>query len=209
MIKREVLKAFAFLAVVVIAVGSLAACGTSGSADTVANGTANGDKKPNMAWPEGAKSEYPMLDSALAKAPMEADGGSTFTVEDRKGKVLLLNLWAIWCVPCKVEMPELVKLQDEHRDKGFQVIGLNVGNDDMEPEDFGRMKEFAGTMNLNYELVRINNQTTDDYARVAKFAGVPLSVVVDREGRMRGVFKGASPKEIQKMKETVATLVNE
>ena len=79
----------------------------------------------------------------------------------------------------------------------------------MAPEDFGRMKEFAGTMNLNYELVRINNQTTDDYARVAKFAGVPLSVVVDREGRMRGVFKGASPTEIQKMKETVATLVNE
>lgn len=206
MIKREVFKAFAFFSLAVFAAGSLVACGTSGSADTVATGNNN---KPNMTWPEGAKSEYPMLDSALAKAPMEADGGSTFTVEDRKGKVLLLNLWAIWCVPCKVEMPELVKLQDQHGDKGFQVIGLNVGNDDMAPEDFGRMKEFAGTMNLNYELVRINNQTTDDYARVAKFAGVPLSVVVDREGRMRGVFKGASPSEIQKMKETVATLVNE
>lgn len=206
MIKREVFKAFAFFSLAVFAAGSLAACGTSGSADTAATGNNN---KPNMTWPEGAKSEYPMLDSALAKVPMEADGGSTFTVEDRKGKVLLLNLWAIWCVPCKVEMPELVKLQDQHGDKGFQVIGLNVGNDDMAPEDFGRMKEFAGTMNLNYELVRINNQTTDDYARVAKFAGVPLSVVVDREGRMRGVFKGASPSEIQKMKETVATLVNE
>ncbi|MBK9164066.1 MAG: TlpA family protein disulfide reductase [Acidobacteria bacterium] len=205
MIKREILKGFAFFTLAVLAAGSLAACGTSGSADTAANG----DNKPNMTWPDGAKSEYPMLASSLAKAPMEADGGSSFTVEDRKGKVLLLNLWAIWCVPCKVEMPELVKLQDQYRDQGLQVIGLNVGNDDMQPEDFGRMKEFAGTMSLNYELVRISNETTDEYARVAKFAGVPLSVVVDREGRMRGVFKGASPTEIKKMKETVATLVSE
>ena len=48
-------------------------------------------------------------------------------------------------------------------------------------------------MNLNYELVRINNQTTDDYARVAKFAGVP-SVVVDREGRMRGLQGASRPR---------------
>lgn len=203
---------FVFAALAILISGVNNCSGPSANSDTAKTAT---PAKNAGAAPSGTKrssprsSEYPALASSLAKAPFEIEDGSTFTVEDRKGKILLLNLWAVWCIPCKVEMPHLVAMQDKYRDDDFQVIGLNVGNDDLEPESFERMKNFAAEQKLNYEIARISNKTFDDFVKMARFGGVPLSILVDRDGHMRGVFKGGSRQEIQKMESAVASLIAE
>lgn len=154
-------------------------------------------------------SAYPPLASTIASADLELIDGTTTKVDDRKGKVILLNLWGIWCGPCRVEMPHLVELQQTHGEKGLQIIGLNVGNGDMLPENVDAIKKFAADMNLNYELARIPNSITAEFNKLTKFDGVPQTVLVDREGRLRGVFLGGGSSVIKKMKETVNSVINE
>lgn len=197
---KELTRNLVYFAVFSFAISSFTACGVDQSN--------SGSSADNTSASPG-NSEYPKLAASLATAPFETEDGSTFTVEDRKGKVLLLNLWGIWCRPCLKEMPHLAKLQEKFRDNGLEVIGLNVGDADLEPEDFGKMKAFAEKLSLNYQLVRITNKTSNDFAQVTQFGGVPLTVLVDRDGRMRGVFKGASDAEIAKMNEMVAKVVTE
>ena len=55
--------------------------------------------------------------------------GDPLRLADYKGKVLFLNFWATWCVPCKVEIPVLIELQDRYRDQGLEVVGVVVMDD--------------------------------------------------------------------------------
>src|SRR5437763_3981345 len=68
-------------------------------------------------------SDYPPLVSGIADAPIEMVDGSPSKIADRKGKVVLVNLWATWCGYCRQEMPHLISMQNQYRDKGFQVLG--------------------------------------------------------------------------------------
>ncbi len=152
-------------------------------------------------------SEYPMLVGSIANADIELIDGTKFKIADRKGKVLLLNLWGVWCGPCRIEMPHLVEMQDKFREQGFQVIGLNIGDEDLQPDTTDRIQKFAAEMKLNYELARIDNNLTNEFNKLARFDGVPISMLIDRDGRLRGVFAGAGPKVITRMKEVVPQVI--
>ena len=152
---------------------------------------------------EKPKSEYPPLQASIAQADVENLDGSTFKVADKKGKVLLLNMWATWCGPCREEMPELVKLQDKYRDQGFEIIGLNT-NDGDTPE---MINDFAKEQKLNYTLTFAPTAMQVDIVRFTKNEGIPQSLLVDRDGNLRGVFLGGSESEIAKMKATVAKVM--
>jgi thiol-disulfide isomerase/thioredoxin len=130
--------------------------------------------------------------------------GKSFDITTERGNVVMLNLWATWCGPCRSEMPALVKMQDAHRDKGFEVLGLNT--DDETVEDINR---FAGEMKLNYTLVWADTAVQAALLNISKFNGIPQSFIVDREGNLRGVFKGANPADVKKMQELVEMIVNE
>lgn len=205
---KEVLRNLAYFCVLAGVFSGFSGCGDSSVVD-VQKPAENVAATPNGPETKKRTSEYPPLSSKLATAEIELIDGTVTTAEERKGKVLLLNLWGIWCQPCRVEMPHLVAMQEKYRDKGFEVIGLNIGDDDMMPEDIERIKKFAEELKLNYELARIDNSVTEEFARETKFAGVPLSILVDREGNLRGVFGGAGPSSIRKMQETVEKVVSE
>ena len=183
-----------FLALAIV----FSACsGEAGTETNVASDTANAsDRKP--------ASKYPPLPEKVAQAEMENLDRTVTKIADRKGKVLLLNLWATWCGFCREEMPILVKMQNDHRDNGFEVLGLNV---DDEPID--QVNEFAEEMKLNYPLVWSDESTTRELLKVSKFQGIPQSFIVDREGNLRGVFTGADPKNLKKMEKLVADIVAE
>ena len=154
---------------------------------------------------EKPKSDYPPLQTSIAQADVENLDGSTFKVADKKGKVLLLNMWATWCGPCREEMPVLVKLQDKYRDQGFEIIGLNT-NDGDTPE---MIKDFAKEQNLNYTLTLAPTAMQVDIVRYTKNEGIPQSLLVDRDGNLRGVFLGGSESEILKMQATVAKVMGD
>lgn len=155
-------------------------------------------------------SDYPPLVSGLAEAPLEMVDGPPSRISDRKGKVVLINLWATWCGYCRQEMPRLIAMQNQYRDKGFQVLGLDIGEQDTNnPESIEDIKNFASMMGLNYELARIEPVLRQKFQQMSRFQGVPQSYLVDREGRLRGVFLGGSQGAIAQMESIVAKVVNE
>lgn len=158
----------------------------------------------NNAPAETKNSEFPPPPSILTEAEIKNIDGTSFKVPDRKGEVLLLNLWATWCGPCRGEMPELVAMQNKYSDKNFKVIGLNTDG-----EGIDEIKEFAAEMKLNYELAWLDDKTTAGLFRYTRFSAIPQSFLIDREGRLRAVFTGGGPRILGQMKEAVDKVVSE
>lgn len=177
------------------------ACTNSASTQRETNGNT---ASPTNTEAETKTGDYPPIPAAVAQAEIKSLDGSTFRLEDKKGKVILINLWATWCGPCRAEMPELIAMQNEHGDKNFEIIGLN--SDDETPEE---IKPFVEDMKLNYTIGWADGKLVRELFNLSQFGGIPQSFLIDREGRLRGVFVGGSKKVVAAMKETVGKVVNE
>lgn len=166
--------------------------------------TSNGNQTESNETVKKPNSDYPPIPVALAETEIRKLDDSTFKLADKKGNVVLLNLWATWCGPCRGEMPHLVEMEEKYKPKNFEIIGLNT--DDESVEDINR---FAGEMKLNYQLAYADAEMMKEFLNISKFQGIPQSFLIDRDGRLRGVFLGGGPKVIGTMKETVEKVVNE
>jgi peroxiredoxin len=114
-----------------------------------------------------------------AKAPdfeLASLDGHKVKLSDYRGKAVLLNFWATWCPPCKIEMPWFVELQKQYAKDGLVVIG--VAMDDSEPQ---KISEFAHEMGLNYPVLLGTDQVSDDYGNVQY---LPTTFYIDRDGRI-------------------------
>ena len=102
-----------------------------------------------------------------------------------KGKVVLVNFWATWCGPCKIEIPWLVELQDKYAARGFTVLGVAMdeeGKSAVAP--FVRKERFKvdGTaQSMNYPIVLGNDATADKFGGLI---GFPTSVLISQDGRV-------------------------
>ena len=101
--------------------------------------------------------------------------GANVKIADYAGKVILLNYWATWCGPCKVEIPDLIALQDQYRDKGLVVLG--VSQDD-EPET---LRTFAGQHKMNYPVL-VGKDTPELLDAQGPLWGLPTSYLIGRDG---------------------------
>ena len=119
----------------------------------------------------------------LPELSFEGPGGETKTLADFKGKIVLLNIWASWCVPCREEMPQLDTLQAELGAKDFEVVAVNIdrgGGDKAK-----KFLEEAGATHLA--------PYTDPSGRLfaaVKAVGMPTSLLIDRDGREIGRLVG-------------------
>ena len=114
-----------------------------------------------------------------AKAPdfeLPSLDGRKVKLSDYRGKAVLLNFWATWCPPCKIEMPWFVELQKQYGKDGLVVIG--VAMDDSEPQ---KISEFAHEMGLNYPVLLGTDQVSDDYGNVQY---LPTTFYIDRDGKI-------------------------
>jgi peroxiredoxin len=107
---------------------------------------------------------------------LESLDGKTMRLSDLRGKAVLLNFWATWCGPCKVEMPWFVDLQNQYRSQGLQIVG--VAMDDASKEDIGK---FAKDMGVNYPILIGKESVADQYGGVD---GLPESFLITRDGRI-------------------------
>lgn len=200
---RKIFTIFAIFVLASFVFSGLTGCGGTESSGKGSEPASNSASTAPATGEAPAKSEYPPIASAVANSDLKNLDGTTFKVADKKGKVILLNMWATWCGPCRAEMPALVKMQDEHRDS-LEIIGLNT--DDETVED---INEFAADMKLNYTLVWADTDLQAELLKISKFPGIPQSFLIDRDGNLRGVFRGANPADIKKMEELVAKVVAE
>lgn len=204
---REIIANLALFIVFSIAFSTIAGCGTA-STPELSNVNVNSSNSSNAAADTGNASVYPKLAAGLANAELELLDGSTFKISDRKGKVLLLNIWGTWCGPCRAEMPHLVAMQERYGPQGFEVLGLNIGDGNGTPEDVDDIKVFAEKMKLNYTLARMPNSATAQFYQITKQQVVPQTLLVDRDGHLRGVFVGGGQRIIDSMNTELSKLMN-
>ncbi|HKE29922.1 MAG TPA: TlpA disulfide reductase family protein [Bryobacteraceae bacterium] len=118
----------------------------------------------------------------------DADG-KLVHLSDYKGKVVLLDFWATWCGPCKIEIPWFMELQRAKKDKGFEVLGVA-----MDDEGWETVKPFLADIGVNYRVVMGNDQTAQLYGGVD---ALPTTFLIDRTGKIAAVHVGlASKKDI-------------
>jgi cytochrome c biogenesis protein CcmG/thiol:disulfide interchange protein DsbE len=108
-------------------------------------------------------------------------------LSDYKGRVVLLDFWATWCGPCKIEIPWFVEMQRKNKDRGFEVLGVA-----MDDEGWEVVKPFASQMGINYRLVMGNDQTAQAYGGVD---ALPTTFLIDRTGKIAATHVGLSSKK--------------
>ena len=118
----------------------------------------------------------------LGPAPpleMTALDGETVRLDDLRGQVVVLNVWATWCPPCRVETPGFVDLQDAFEGE-VQFLGLSTD------ADVADVRRFAAQMGVNYPLLVGPNRAGDGYHVPA----LPTTFLIDRDGRVRFRHEG-------------------
>ena len=113
--------------------------------------------------------------------------GVDVKLESFKGKVILINFWATWCGPCRVEIPYLIELQRQYAD---DLVVLGVSVDDTAE----KLKPYATEMKVNYPLL-VGNGRQDFQDAYGPFWGIPVSVYVGRDGRIHKKHSGIASKE--------------
>jgi len=110
--------------------------------------------------------------------------GQTAHLADYKGKVVLLDFWATWCAPCKVEIPWFMEFEQTFKDKGFSVLGVS-----MDEDGWSAVKPYLQDLKVNYRVVLGNDQVGSLYGGVDS---LPTTFLIDRQGKIASVHIGLS-----------------
>ncbi|MGA9854584.1 MAG: TlpA disulfide reductase family protein [Gammaproteobacteria bacterium] len=152
--------------------------------------------KPALSAAENtAHADLPVMSADQAMhIDLDDLNGAPHTLADWRGKVLLVNFWATWCLPCRQEIPLLVKLQAKYAAQGLQIVG--IATDEQNEQD---VRAFMKQMVVNYPILMGDNQVPQIIAALGgNYIGLPYSVVLDRGGRLLKIHPGElDPKEIE------------
>jgi peroxiredoxin len=124
------------------------------------------------------------------------------TIADYRGQVVLLNLWATWCPPCRAEMPSMQALHDSLGGKGLRVVAVSV--DDAGNEE--AIRAFAKAYGLTFEIL---HDPSGDIQRAYQTSGLPESFVIDREGVIRKTVIAATNWDTDANRTLVRALLEE
>lgn len=100
-----------------------------------------------------------------------------------RGKVILLDFWATWCVPCREETPQLVDLQNKYGSQGLQIVGVSM-DDGPEP-----VRDFYQHFKMNYPVIMGDAKTGELYGGVL---GLPIAFIISPDGRIRSKHIGST-----------------
>jgi len=112
---------------------------------------------------------------------LRASDGRNLRLAELRGSVVLVNFWATWCAPCRIEMPHLNKLHDKFRDAGLALLGVSVDDD---PRNAAGV---ASKMGLRFPVLFDADKRV---VRLYEVATMPTTVFIDRDGRVRSQHRG-------------------
>jgi thiol-disulfide isomerase/thioredoxin len=134
------------------------------------------------------QADNPLKNKVAPDFTLESLDGKTMHLSDFRGKAVLLNFWATWCGPCKIETPWLVELQSQYGSQGLQVVG--VAMDDSGKEEIAR---FAKEMGMNYPVLLGKEAVGDAYGGVPY---LPESFFIGRDGKIVDKIMGIDSRSV-------------
>jgi thiol-disulfide isomerase/thioredoxin len=140
----------------------------------------------------------PLAGKGAPPFALEDLSGKTVSLESYKGKAVLVNFWATWCAPCKIETPWLVELRDQYAAQGFEILGIStegdgVGKDDKSAweKDKAAIEKSAQQMHMQYPVLINGDSISEQYGGLDQ---LPMSFFVDRTGKVVAVEMGLTSK---------------
>lgn len=108
--------------------------------------------------------------------------GQPLRLSSYRGKVVVLDFWATWCVPCREEIPQFIRMQDQYGSRGMQVIGISM-DDSPEP-----VRSFYQEFKMNYPVALGDAKLGEQYGGIL---GLPITYVIGRDGEIANKYIGA------------------
>lgn len=129
-----------------------------------------------------------MLPRLVLDAENKNASGAPIKLSDYSGKVLLVNLWATWCGPCRMETPELVKLHKEFQGRGVEMIALSTEDPEASAES---VSDFVREYNVHYQVGWATREVAQTLMQGR--TSIPQSFIIARDGRIVKRFIGFNP----------------
>ena len=132
--------------------------------------------------PKGAPAAEHLDRKPAANFTLADANGAKVSLADFKGKVVLLNFWATWCGPCKVEIPWFVEFNKTYKDRGLVVLGVSLDDD-----GWKSVKPYLAEKKIDYTVVVGNDAVSKSYGDVDS---LPTTFIIDRDGRIAFMHTG-------------------
>lgn len=195
--RRTIWSMFAFVAALSLACGGRReAAPPPGKAET----------RPAAKQASGARESTPATGDTSVGSMMPAYSAQTldgkpFDLASERGQVVLLNLWATWCGPCRYEIPELQKMHDQYGARGFKVIGVSL-------DDTGAdtVRQFVSEHKMTYPIVL---DAEGKLANIFQTSVIPTTVLIDRNGKIVWKELGAISEGNAELKAALDAALNE
>jgi cytochrome c biogenesis protein CcmG/thiol:disulfide interchange protein DsbE len=100
--------------------------------------------------------------------------GTTIELAKLKGKIVVVNFWATWCPPCRAEIPDFIKIQEQYKNKGLMIVGISL-----DQKGWPAVKPFAEKTKFNYPIVLGNEDVVKAYGGIE---AIPTSFFIDKKG---------------------------
>lgn len=139
----------------------------------------NSDPTPVISGPPSTTFPMPPVNSSsAAELGWTLADGKRVTLAEQRGKVVVLDLYATWCEPCRQSIPHLIILHERYKEKGLVLVGLNVGG----PDDRVKVPDFATQLSISYPLGFPDKSLTD--LLISDNNRIPQTFIFDRDGQL-------------------------
>ncbi|MFS8085853.1 MAG: TlpA disulfide reductase family protein [Acidobacteriota bacterium] len=149
------------------------------------------------------------LPQDLRDKPVKTLAGESLKLADYADKVLIVNIWATWCGPCRLEMPELVKMSNDYKARGLVVLGLATTYN--EHNDAAHVQDYIREQKIPYKIIWDDGTLAQPLVQLVQGRSViPQSFVISREGRILKHFQGFDPSRTPaQMRQAVEDALND
>ncbi len=133
----------------------------------------------------------------------------TIGLSDLKGKVVLLDFWAIWCAPCVANLPDIKKIYNQHGRSEFEIIGISLDGGEASKTTLNDLQNFAAKEQVNWLIAFDNGGWDNAAAQTYNITGIPIHIVIDKKGIIRLIGRGGGTEKINKIETLIDELIRE
>ncbi len=183
---------FTFAVFCLFAAFGLSSCNSTNEVATSGNSNAPKPNAPvSRSAPAPGNAAPALLPASVLNSEFKDINGAPLKLSDYTGKVLVINMWATWCGPCRIETPELVALSKEYKERGVELVGLTTQQND---PSIDKIKDFLAANKVGYRTIYDDGTLASSLTQLTRARSViPQSFVVSRDGHILTHFEGFDP----------------